>query len=69
MIVDTQKTTNQNNVIKFSDNSSAILGYSTQNLMPTSVWQASPFHIKKNDRNIIFTAETHKFPTGVALFR
>lgn len=69
LIMDTQKTTNQNNVIAFSDNSSAIIGYDVKNMLPQSIAEPSPFHIKPGKRHIIFTAETHNFPTGVAPFR
>lgn len=69
MIMDTQKTTNQNNVIQFSDNSSAIIGYNVKNMLPNEVVEPSAFHIKPGTRHIIFTAETHNFPTGVAPFR
>lgn len=69
MIIDTQNHTNQNNVIKFSDNSSAIIGYPVQNLLPVTVAEPGPFHVKSSTRHIIFTAETHNFPTGVAPFR
>ncbi|CAG7828435.1 unnamed protein product [Allacma fusca] len=68
LVMDTQETTNQNNVIKFSDNSSAIVGYEVENLLPTVVSEPGPFHTDKSTRHIIFTAETHNFPTGVAPF-
>ncbi|ODN01910.1 Phosphoribosylformylglycinamidine synthase [Orchesella cincta] len=68
MIIETQETTNQNNVIKFSDNSSAIIGYPVRNLLPTNVTEPSPFQVKSSNKHIIFTAETHNFPTGVAPF-
>jgi hypothetical protein len=69
MIMDTQKTTNPNNVIQFSDNSSAIKGYPVKKMMPTTVTEPSSFDITEGTRHIIFTAETHNFPTGVAPFR
>jgi phosphoribosylformylglycinamidine synthase len=68
MIIDTQKTTNQNNVIKFSDNSSAIKGFNVKKMLPENIGEASPFHVEEGNRHIIFTAETHNFPTGVAPF-
>ena len=70
MVASTQETTNDNNVIKFNDNSSAIRGYNDLNvMMPFDSTQASFVHVKKNQsRHIIFTAETHNFPTGVAPF-
>lgn len=69
MIIETQDHTNPNNVIKFSDNSSAIIGYPVPNLLPKTVGEPGPFHVKPSTRHIIFTAETHNFPTGVAPFR
>ncbi|KAH9424854.1 hypothetical protein DERP_012341 [Dermatophagoides pteronyssinus] len=70
MVTSTQENTNDNNVIKFSDNSSAIRGFSDLNiLIPKDSTEASSMELKKNQtRHIIFTAETHNFPTGVAPF-
>jgi len=69
MIIDTQNHTNPNNVIQFSDNSSAIKGYTVQNFLPTKMTETSAFQVEEKNRHIIFTAETHNFPTGVAPFR
>jgi len=68
LIIDTQNTTNPNNVIKFSDNSSAIIGYDVKRMMPVKVSEPSYFDVTEGKRHIIFTAETHNFPTGVAPF-
>uniref|UniRef100_X1ZKR9 Phosphoribosylformylglycinamidine synthase n=1 Tax=Capitella teleta TaxID=283909 RepID=X1ZKR9_CAPTE len=69
MVMDTQCHSNQNNVIKFSDNSSAIKGFPVDILSPRSFTEPSSFHKDTNlTRHIIFTAETHNFPTGVAPF-
>ncbi|XP_056013260.1 phosphoribosylformylglycinamidine synthase-like isoform X2 [Ostrea edulis] len=69
MIMDTQKQSNPNNVIKFSDNSSAIKGYETTVLVPSDTTVPSAMSEMENvKRHIIFTAETHNFPTGVAPF-
>ncbi|KAJ8298146.1 hypothetical protein KUTeg_024677 [Tegillarca granosa] len=69
MIMATQQFTNDNNVIKFSDNSSGIKGFDVRVLQPTDTTQPS-LMMEKEDvkRHIIFTAETHNFPTGVAPF-
>ncbi|KAL3879788.1 hypothetical protein ACJMK2_032071, partial [Sinanodonta woodiana] len=69
MVMSTQDFSNNNNVIKFSDNSSGIVGYEVSVLKPQDPTEASsmaetPFQ----KRHIIFTAETHNFPTGVAPF-
>ncbi|KAG8190186.1 hypothetical protein JTE90_011910 [Oedothorax gibbosus] len=68
MIMKTQKHSHQNNVIKFSDNSSAIQGFNVTLFSPVDTDQPSYFKTKSAIRHIIFTAETHNFPTGVAPF-
>ncbi|XP_076754672.1 phosphoribosylformylglycinamidine synthase [Xylocopa sonorina] len=68
MIIGTQNYSNPNNTIKFSDNSSAIKGYQTKVLRPNETHTCSPFHLASVNQNLIFTAETHNFPTGVAPF-
>ncbi|XP_070552219.1 phosphoribosylformylglycinamidine synthase-like [Ptychodera flava] len=68
MVMKTQECSNDNNVIKFSDNSSAIKGYSVKLLYPHDPSTGSTFNEKELLRHIIFTAETHNFPTGVAPF-
>ncbi|XP_054160754.1 phosphoribosylformylglycinamidine synthase-like [Oppia nitens] len=70
MVADTQNHTNDNNVIKFNDNSSAIKGFSDLKiLLPVNSTEASLVKVEPNKtRHIIFTAETHNFPTGVAPF-
>lgn len=69
MIIDTQSSSNQNNVIKFSDNSSAIKGFVAKTLRPSCTQEASFFKVIDSKQDLIFTAETHNFPTGVAPFR
>jgi len=69
MIMDTQNYSNPNNVIKFSDNSSAIKGFKIPVLRPTKTHKYSNFHLENIEQHLIFTAETHNFPTGVAPFR
>ena len=71
MVQETQKHSNDNNVIKFEDNSSAIRGFSNlSSLIPNNSSEASLMSLKHGlDRHIIFTAETHNFPTGVAPFQ
>ncbi|XP_025157374.1 phosphoribosylformylglycinamidine synthase isoform X2 [Harpegnathos saltator] len=68
MIIDTQNYSNPNNVIKFSDNSSAIDGFQVAVLRPTKTYESSNFHLQDIKQHLIFTAETHNFPTGVAPF-
>ncbi|XP_054646459.1 phosphoribosylformylglycinamidine synthase isoform X2 [Dunckerocampus dactyliophorus] len=68
LIMDTQKHSNQNNVIKFCDNSSGIKGMVLECMYPKDTSQASPYEKRHSLRHVIFTAETHNFPTGVAPF-
>uniref|UniRef100_A0A8C6WXJ2 Phosphoribosylformylglycinamidine synthase n=1 Tax=Neogobius melanostomus TaxID=47308 RepID=A0A8C6WXJ2_9GOBI len=68
LIMDTQQHTNPNNIIKFCDNSSGIKGMQLDCLYPKDPSQASLYETRKSLRHVIFTAETHNFPTGVAPF-
>lgn len=67
-VMRTQETSNPNNVIKFSDNSSAIKGRAVCSLWPRDPSRSSPFEKKTSTRHVVFTAETHNFPTAVAPF-
>uniref|UniRef100_A0A3P9CVS0 Phosphoribosylformylglycinamidine synthase n=1 Tax=Maylandia zebra TaxID=106582 RepID=A0A3P9CVS0_9CICH len=68
LIMDTQRHSNQNNVIKFCDNSSGIKGMELEFIYPKDPSQASPYETRHSLRHVIFTAETHNFPTGVSPF-
>ncbi len=68
MIGDTQKYTNRNNTIKFSDNSSAIEGFTHEVLRPENIKGPGVMAIKIVNSDLIFTAETHNMPTAVAPF-
>ncbi len=57
-----------NSIIAFKDNSSAIRGYNIFTIIPERPGNPSHFESKKLTYHIIFTAETHNFPTGVAPF-
>lgn len=57
-----------NSVIAFRDNSSGIRGYECWTIVPERPGQPAPFARKKVHYHVIFTAETHNFPTGVAPF-
>jgi phosphoribosylformylglycinamidine synthase len=57
-----------NSVIAFKDNSSAIRGYEIQSVMPDNSGRPSRFAKARVNYHIIFTAETHNFPSGVAPF-
>lgn len=68
MIIDTQNTTNPNNTIKFSDNSSAMKGYKHKVLRPTNFNGPGSMKLTEIESDLIFTAETHNMPTAVAPF-
>lgn len=57
-----------NSVIAFKDNSSAIRGFEVGTIVPREPGRSSPFAAWKGNYDIIFTAETHNFPSGVAPF-
>ncbi|NOX25861.1 MAG: phosphoribosylformylglycinamidine synthase, partial [Deltaproteobacteria bacterium] len=57
-----------NSVIAFNDNSSAIKGREFTSIIPQTPGKASPLRAATAQYHIIFTAETHNFPTGVAPF-
>lgn len=59
-----------NSIIAFEDNSSGIRGCDPWiwTIKPREPGKPSPFHSKMVTYHIIFTAETHNFPTGIAPF-
>ena len=71
MVQDTQEHSNDNNIIKFEDNSSVIRGFSNLSfLVPSNPAEASLMTLARGlERHILLTAETHNFPTGVAPFQ
>ncbi|MCI0469484.1 MAG: AIR synthase-related protein, partial [Nitrospirae bacterium] len=62
------KVNPNNSVIAFKDNSSAIKGHRIDTIIPEGAGLPSQFKRRQLDYHIIFTAETHNFPTGVAPF-
>ncbi|MEW6570465.1 MAG: phosphoribosylformylglycinamidine synthase [Nitrospirota bacterium] len=62
------KVNPNNSIIAFRDNSSAIRGYHVVSILPERSGMPSPFKEERLTYHIIFTAETHNFPTGVAPF-
>uniref|UniRef100_A0A915KCY2 Phosphoribosylformylglycinamidine synthase n=1 Tax=Romanomermis culicivorax TaxID=13658 RepID=A0A915KCY2_ROMCU len=68
MVMQTQNHTNQNSVIKFKDNSSAIRGSKIPVFKPSDPSECSPFLKEDSIRHITYTAETHNFPTGICPF-
>ncbi|XP_067622057.1 phosphoribosylformylglycinamidine synthase isoform X2 [Eurosta solidaginis] len=68
MVMSTQEHTNANNTIKFSDNSSAIQGFTHKAIRPENVKGPGRVTLKTTESDLIFTAETHNMPTAVAPF-
>jgi phosphoribosylformylglycinamidine synthase len=64
----TWEANRNNSVIAFSDNSSSIRGYEITTIIPEAPGTPSPFREAQRKHDIIFTAETHNFPSGVAPF-
>jgi len=57
-----------NSIIAFKDNSSGIRGFEIATIVPALPGRCSQFAAWKGHYDIIFTAETHNFPSGVAPF-
>jgi phosphoribosylformylglycinamidine synthase len=68
IVKSTLKANPSNSIIAFKDNSSGIKGYDCWTIVPEQPGRPSPFKKERVDYHIIFTAETHNFPTGVAPF-
>ncbi|MCX8118357.1 MAG: phosphoribosylformylglycinamidine synthase [Desulfobacterota bacterium] len=68
IVKSTLKAHPSNSVIAFKDNSSAIRGYECWTILPERPGGPCPFQRTKVLYHILFTAETHNFPTGVAPF-
>ncbi len=68
IIKDTLSSSPANSLIAFKDNSSAIVGFLIDTILPESPGFCSTFNKNKVKYHIIFTAETHNFPSGVAPF-
>lgn len=57
-----------NSVVAFRDNSSAIRGYPIRTLLPPHPDAPGAFCLDDAEYHVLFTAETHNFPSGVAPF-
>ncbi len=68
IVKSTLKAHPSNSIIAFKDNSSGITGYDCITILPDEPGKPAPFSEKRVRYHIIFTAETHNFPTGVAPF-
>lgn len=68
IVRDTLRANPTNSVIAFADNSSTIRGASILTLVPVNPGRPGKLDVAERDRDILFTAETHNFPSGVAPF-
>lgn len=68
VVRDTLNANPRNSVVAFADNSSTIRGTEIQTLQPVTPGNPGPLQVETVDRDILFTAETHNFPSGVAPF-
>jgi len=57
-----------NSVIAFSDDSSAIRGYKIWTILPASPGKSCHFVSRECYYHILFTAETHNYPSGISPF-
>jgi len=64
----TLEANRNNSVIAFADNSSAIRGYRVRTLHPARPGHPGPLEERQLRHDILLTAETHNFPSGVAPF-
>jgi len=58
-----------NSVIQFKDNSSAIRGFVNTPLRPANAGGPSAMVKKETDLDLLLTAETHNFPSGLRRIR
>ncbi len=68
LIGDPYRKNQRNSVIAFSDNSSSIKGSVIRTVFPEEPGKPSAYKWHDLDYDVIFTAETHNFPSGVAPF-
>ena len=68
LIKEPLKNNPQNSIIAFKDNSSAIKGFNVTTIIPENPNLPARFKKENVFYHVIFTAETHNFPTGVAPF-
>jgi len=68
LIQETLTSNPRNSVIAFRDNSSAIRGFPVRTIVPSRPGEPCPFAAADVGYHVLFTAETHNFPSGVAPF-
>ncbi|MCL7487194.1 MAG: phosphoribosylformylglycinamidine synthase [Desulfobulbaceae bacterium] len=68
LVTDTLHANPKGSVIAFKDNSSGVQGHEISTILPEKPGEPSKFSAATVNYHVIFTAETHNFPTGVAPF-
>jgi phosphoribosylformylglycinamidine synthase len=68
LVKDTLRSNPANSLIAFRDNSSAIRGYRITTIMPEDPGRPCRLVESRPEYGVLFTAETHNFPSGVAPF-
>jgi phosphoribosylformylglycinamidine synthase len=68
VVTDTLEANPRGSVIAFKDNSSGVRGHEINTIIPENPGEPSRFSAATVTYHVIFTAETHNFPTGVAPF-
>jgi len=68
LVTDTLTANPKGSVIAFKDNSSGVQGHEISTILPAVPGEPSKFTAAATRYHVIFTAETHNFPTGVAPF-
>ncbi|MDH3330510.1 MAG: phosphoribosylformylglycinamidine synthase, partial [Desulfobulbaceae bacterium] len=68
LVTDTLYANPKGSVIAFKDNSSGVQGHEINTILPEKPGTPSKFTEATVHYHVIFTAETHNFPTGVAPF-
>lgn len=68
LVTDTLHANPKGSVIAFKDNSSGVQGHEISTILPEKPGEPSKFVAATVSYHVIFTAETHNFPTGVAPF-
>ncbi len=68
LVTDTLQANPKGSVIAFKDNSSGVQGHEISTIIPEKPGEPSKFAAATVQYHVIFTAETHNFPTGVAPF-
>jgi len=68
IVKSTLRANPSNSMIAFKDNSSGIRGYDCWTILPERPGKPAAFKKERVCYHILFTAETHNFPTGVAPF-